>query len=256
MMSNLPTIKFLASLAYEMGRRILPLFGKISADIPGLDLHTKADVLSEEIAIRKIKQKFPGHYIFSEETAREFPEEEFVWVIDPLDGTINFVQGIPLWSISIGFFRKREIVMGVIFDPVKKELFTTEKDKGAYLNGKKIFVGSKKALSRVVIGTDININLLKGAKENVQRISRLLEKVRNVRILGSTALGLAYVSCGRLDAFFHHGVTPFDVAAGELLIEEAGGIVTKLNGEKKSIFDKEVLVGGPAIHRQLVSIIR
>ncbi len=250
-MKTLPTIEFLASLAEKAGKEILPLYGKVlDSDVSGKDLHIEADTLSEKIIIGKIKQVFPDHSIFSEETVKDNQEADFLWVIDPLDGTVNFSQGIPLWAISIAFRLKGEVVLGAIFLPVLKEVFTAEKGKGAYLNGKRISVSKKENFSQAVTGTDFSYDIDLSTKQ-ISQLVDLNKYIKAYKVLGSAATALAWTACGRLDAFFHKSIKPYDVAAGSLLIKEAGGMVTRLDVKEWDIFNSDILAGGPSIHSQL-----
>ncbi len=249
-MKKLPTIEFLTTLAQEMGEKILPFFGK-SINVPGKDIHLKADRLSEEIFIKKIKQDFPNYVIFSEEMAGNLPKGDYIWIVDPLDGTVNFSQGIPFWSISIALMKKNEIILGIVYNPSSKEIFTTEKGSGAFLNGRKISVSRKEDLSQAVVAADSGYDAVL-AQENLQQLVYLNKDIRGPRILASTAMTLSYVACGKLDAFFQNNASLFDPPVGVLLIREAGGIVTRLNGKSWNTFDKNMLAGSPAIHCQIL----
>lgn len=254
-MQKLPTLEFVISLAREMGAAILPLFSgeKSESDTQGQDLHIKADILSETIIAERIQEKFPGHHILAEESYRETRQEaEALWVVDPLDGTINFSQGIPLWAISVGFMFRGEVILGVVFCPALREMFSAEKGKGAFLNGKKIQVSAKQELLRAVVGVDYS-NVADNAKDDLMRLTSLVEakEVRATMILRSSAVALSWVACGRLDAFFHSTISPWDMAAASLFVNEAGGKVTRLRRKEWDIFSGEILAGTPAIHQKL-----
>ena len=189
------------------------------------DVKLAMDRKAEEAILRILRKKFPGHAVLSEECGRVGPKSEYRWVIDPLDGTVNYSRRIPLWGTSIGLMRGGEEILGVIFDPVRDELFCAEKGSGAFLNGKRIRVNERDDLKSAIIayGFSAREDYLKRGLAIADRLARKASKVRAV---GSAALHLAWVACGRMDGFFEVGLHPWDVAAGVAIIREAGGEVS------------------------------
>ncbi|MCL2390223.1 MAG: inositol monophosphatase, partial [Endomicrobia bacterium] len=187
---------------------------------------TLADRNSQKTVIKVIKSVFPDHGVIAEEDGVSETEKSYCWIIDPLDGTVNFVHGIPMFCVSVGLKYKDEIISGVIFSPVTKEVFVAEKGKGAFLNGKKIRVSKEDKLIRSLAVTGFPYYMRKRPARVMKNFSNIALKTQGVRRLGSAALDLAYVACGRFEFFWEEGLKPWDIAAGELIVKEAGGIVS------------------------------
>jgi len=243
--------------ALEAGKFILEKqkhMGKITSK-GHADILTEADLGSEKIIVDLIKKNFPKHSILSEEMGAEDNSSEYTWIIDPLDGTIFFSRGIPLFSVSIALKHKKEIILGVVYAPITNELFTAEKGKGAQLNGKKISV-SNKAFSESFIAVDYRPKeeQIKAAMNFVENSAK---KAFFVRTFACEVLELAYVACGRFEANVTFMTKPWDVAAGILLIEEAGGKVTNFEGNKFDIEKKELYLtaSNGKIHKELLELI-
>lgn len=216
------------------------------------EIITKADLLSEKIIINKIKNNFPDHGILSEESGRTKSKSDFLWIIDPLDGTTNFSMHNPLWCVSIGLARGREVVLGVIYAPFLGELYVAEKGRGATRNGKKIKVSAraKKALHTFCHGREDG-HIKKALKYyRRQKLNEL-----DCRQMGSAAIELAYVAGGRTESLMIPGVNSWDVAAGALMAREAGGKVTDFNGRKWSLDSKDILASNGKIHKELLRTI-
>lgn len=251
-------LNFAINTAKKAGALILEKSKKniIVAEKAKNDLITNIDKASENLIIQEIQKNFPDHAIFAEESVnskKSFNNAEYVWFIDPLDGTTNFVHGLPIYAVSIGLLKKNsikgEILAGVVFAPVFNELFYAEKGKGAYLNGKKIKVSSVKKLadSMVVTGfppTQKEINL--------PYLEIMIKKAQAVRRLGSAALDLCYTACGRFDGFWEFGLKPWDIAAGSLIVKEAGGKITDTNGNIINLFGADILASNKKIHKEMV----
>lgn len=195
------------------------------------DLVTEADTTIEAFLIETIQTNFPGHRVNAEESGEHFGDKEHEWFIDPIDGTLNYAHGLPQYAISVAYACKGELKLGVIVNPPMQEYFYAEAGKGAWLNGKPIRVSETQELIDSMLITGFRYHLLDTPRSNINNFIRLSHEVQAVRRLGSAALDLAYVACGRVEGFWEISLNPWDVAAGILLIEEAGGIVSTLYGE-------------------------
>ncbi|WP_245856100.1 inositol monophosphatase family protein [Paenibacillus rigui] len=227
------------------------------------DVVTEVDKASEELIRKGILLQHPDHRFLGEEESfvsgkplqevlLEAQNEPFLWVVDPIDGTSNFVQGIPGFTVSIALACRGELTVGVVYDPVLDEMFWAEKGQGAYLNGKPIQVASADQLGRSVIATGFPSNMqARGAVYN--GLGRLLEQCRTIRSLGSAARHLAYVGAGRLHGFWENGLNAWDVAAGALIVQEAGGTVTDTRGEAYSLLTRDITASNGRIHEAFVS---
>ena len=197
------------------------------------DVVTAADKASEKIIKGYIHENFPGHGIISEESADEHADSEWRWVIDPLDGTTNFSQGLPTFSVSIALEHNQEAVVGVVFAPYLGELFHAVKGKGAFLNGKPIKCSPKESLVEAVLATGVPYDKLTNPDNNLREISAIAPRVRGIRRLGSAALDLSYVAAGFLDGYWELNLNRWDVAAGMLIAYEAGAVTAPIRSDRK-----------------------
>ena len=215
---------------------------------------TRADKESEELIMKMILEEFPDHSIFTEESGMIENKGEYMWHIDPLDGTTNFTNGIPIFSISLALEYKREIILGVIYDPISHNMFHTEKGKGAYMNDKKISVSKS---DQAHCAVTISANKEKENKLLARKlIYNLPEKIASVRILGSVATELAYLSRGGIGANIEFGLHTYDFAAGTLLVKEAGGTITKLNGSEWKFPENNFIASNGVFHDLLVEEVK
>lgn len=251
-----PKFKKIAILAAkESGKIIEENSGKINKISFKKDKSsvTKIDLKSEKRIIQLIKNNFPSHNILREEGGGKI-KDGYAWIIDPLDGTTNYAKTIPLFAVSIALAYKRKPILGVIFDPLRKELYYAEKGKGAFLNGKRIKIGQQKELFKTVI----LFSQYRG-KENYAKTYRILGKINKTcgtfRFFGSAALSLCYIASGKADAFLGIGLNAWDLAAGNLLIEESGGRVADFKGRDWEIEKKDVVAANKKIHSKLLKII-
>ncbi|MEJ2629607.1 MAG: inositol monophosphatase family protein [bacterium] len=201
------------------------------------DYVTDLDYKSEREIISYIKKKYPDHTIMAEETANKKIKAEYKWIIDPLDGTTNYIQGIPVYAVSIGMAVKGKITVGVVYSPETDEMFWAEKGKGAYLNNHPIQVSKKENL-------DLYLNQFK----------KLFLQSSGIRRMGSAAVDLAYTACGIIDGFWEMKLNPWDVAAGSLLIQEAGGKVTDFEGEETYLESGNIAAGNPFVHGKILEV--
>lgn len=226
------------------------------------DLVTEVDKGSEKMIRNLIKTHFPHHSILGEEgvapgaeasaqALRDMQDDEYLWIVDPIDGTTNFVHGFPFFSVSIALAHRGEVIVGVVYDPNRDELFVAEKGKGAYVKGKKMGVSKETKLSDSLIATGFPADTGFALPTNMRGIEAVVPKVRNIRTAGSAALHLAYVAAGRLSGFWEIGLNSWDIAAGALLVREAGGQVTDTAGQPYTLAVRHVLATNGAVHGEL-----
>ncbi len=219
-----------------------------------VNLVTEADLASEEMIVSSIHEAFPTHQILAEERGTGGGEGSTKWVIDPLDGTTNFAHGYPAYCVSIGLESDRQVVAGVVYDPVREECFTARRGEGAYLNGEHIEVSSEGRLEDSLLCTGFSYET-EEIEENLRYFNYMMKHARSVRRDGSAALDLCYVACGRFEGFWELSLHPWDVAAGSLIVTEAGGRVTRLDGSSTSIYDRECLATNGRLHRTISDIL-
>jgi len=220
-----------------------------------INLVTEADLASERYIIKAIEKKFPNHSILAEEESAKNKASEFKWIIDPLDGTTNFAHGFPFYCVSIALEYRGEIILGVVYDPQREELFHATIGGGSFLNGKKIHVTEETKLSRALLATGFPYDIGSSNEDNLKNFARFAKVARGIRRPGSAALDLCYLACGRIDGFWELKLSPWDTAAGKLIVEEAGGRVTDFNGEKYFIYGKYILASNGRIHNQMKRIL-
>lgn len=220
-----------------------------------IDLVTDVDRRSQELIVRLIGDAFPGHDVIAEEGHERRDGNEFCWIIDPLDGTTNFVHGIPFYCVSIACWRNGSPFIGVCYDPVHDELYHAQKDEGAYLNGERIRVSEADLLVDAIVATGFPYDVHDGSREVVERLSRVLERVQGIRRFGAAALDLCHVARGVFDGFYETSLKAWDMAAGALIVQEAGGKISLFDGSPFEPFDGEILATNGRIHEQLESLL-
>jgi myo-inositol-1(or 4)-monophosphatase len=221
------------------------------------NLVTEIDKGSEALIIEHIRKHFPGHDILAEESGtKNAAKSDYRWIIDPLDGTTNFTHGFPVFCVSIGLEKNGHLELGVIYDPNTDELFTAERGKGAFLNGKRIRISTTEKLGSSLLVTGFPYNIAENPHKAVERFVSFLMKAQAVRRMGSAALDLAYVACGRFDGFWEVALHPWDMAAGVLIVEEAGGKVTNFAGGPMDIYNFELLSSNGKVHEEMPSIVK
>lgn len=220
------------------------------------DFVTSADKAAEAIIIEELKYAYPHHAILSEEAGRiGSPKSDYLWIIDPIDGTTNFMHGIPQYAISIALSYRGDIIVGVIYDVAKNELFTAAKGQGAYLDNHRIRVSEAKDMSRALIGTGFPFRQTDDVDSYLEGFRKVAAKTSGIRRPGSAALDLAWVACGRYDGFWETGLKAWDIAAGALLVFEAGGLLTDLSGGEKWLEKGSICCGTPRIFAQLLPLV-
>lgn len=252
--------------AIKAARRGASVISRASFDLSVLkvskkqhnDFVTEVDQAAEEAIIDVLKKAYPDHAILAEESGASdnlHDDNENVWIIDPLDGTTNFIHGFPQYCISIALQQRGQITQAVVYDPTRNDLFTASKGAGAYLNEKRIRVSKRDKIADALIGTGFPFRDTKGLDEYVKMFRIMTENCAGLRRPGAAALDLAYVACGRLDGFFEKGLKPWDIAAGSLLITEAGGIVGTFDGEADYLYKGDVIAGNPKVFSQQVNLL-
>jgi len=243
--------------AYKGSRVIMPLYGRLSRinKKGAIDLVTEADTGSEKIIIETIKAMFPDHSVLAEESGLNNGSSESKWIIDPLDGTTNFTHTLGLFAISIAFALNGNIVVGVVLNPVSGELFSAIKDNGAVLNGRTIKVSNTDNISESLLVTGFPYNHEKILKALMTRFAGCLKASQGVRRLGSAALDLCFVACGRFEGFWEQNLNPWDTAAGALIAQEAGAVITDFSNRPFDIYQKEILATNGNIHKEMISLL-
>ena len=220
------------------------------------NLVTEADHAADKAILQIIQKDFPLHGIVSEESVEKVTDSDYKWIIDPIDGTVNFANGIPICCVSIGLEYNSQMIMGAVYNPIMDEFFFAEKGKGATLNNKKILVSNKSEVLKSCLVTGFPYTYLDEPNGPIQVFERLIRKGVPVRRLGSAATDLCWVAAGRFDGFYEHQLNAWDSAAGFLIVEEAGGKVTDLNGETYSPYQPGIVATNGVIHDELVEWVK
>ena len=253
------------NIAIKAARRAGQIINRASLDIEKLkievkrqsDFVTEVDRAAEAAILDVLREAYPSHGILAEESglAGTNPESEYQWIIDPLDGTTNFIHGLPQYAISIGLAHKGVMTQGVVYDPNRNELFTATRGGGAFLNDKRIRVSKRIKLDEALIGTGFPYRMFDHIEAYLAIFRDVAQMTAGMRRPGAAALDLAWVACGRMDGFWELGLSPWDMAAGTLLITEAGGLVGDLSGEANYMKTGNIVGGNPKIFAQLLQLI-
>jgi myo-inositol-1(or 4)-monophosphatase len=254
-------LNFAIQTARDAGRLLAERFGRSLriSNKSELDLVTESDLASERLIIDRIKTYYPRRAILAEESGTNQPapddaQSEWRWVIDPLDGTTNYAHGYPCFCVSMGLEQQGRLELGVIYDPMRDELFTAERGEGAALNGKRIQVSPTPSLGSALLCTGFPYDVRERG-EFARHFANFIMNAQGVRRDGAAALDLAYVAAGRFDGFWEEGLKPWDVAAGVLMIEEAGGRVSDYQGGPLSIYTPPILASNGLIHEQMMRVL-
>jgi len=226
-----------------------------SIDFKGeINLVTEADRGSEEIITSRIKHLFPGHDIMAEEGTNVTRGSEYRWIIDPLDGTTNYAHGFPVFCLSMALQKMRRVILGVIYNPMLDEMFVAERGEGAFLQGKKIHVSHTERLAEGFVATGFPYDVHENYRDALAYFDEMTPKVQAIRRAGSAALDLAYLAAGRFDGFWELRLSPWDTAAGWILVEEAGGLVTDLSGNPYVLESPSIVGSNGVMHKELMEI--
>ncbi len=254
-------LNVMVKAARNAARGLIRDFGEVEnlqVSIKGVsDFVSNADVKAEERIRADLTYARPAYGWLGEESEEVIGDDETRrWIVDPLDGTTNFLHGLPHWAISIAMEHKGEVVAAVVLDPAKDEMFTAEKGQGAWMNGRRIRVSARRDLSECIFATGVPFGSKKTLPDTMNELMRLMPVCAGVRRFGSAALDLAYVAAGRYDGYWERELSPWDVAAGLLLVREAGGLVSDLDGGRNVFSTGDVLASNPDIHAKFVKSLK
>src|SRR3982751_2019771 len=252
------------NIAVRAARRAGAIINRAALDSGGLrvtskrakDFVTQVDHAAEEAIIDIVKKAYPEHGFLAEESGAAKPDAEIVWIIDPLDGTTNFIHGFPQYCVSIGIQQRGALAHAVVYDPTRNELFTASKGGGAFLNDRRIRVTTLARFGDALVGTGFPFKEVTRLDLYTRQLQTMMRTCAGVRRAGAAALYLAYVACGRLAAFWELGLSPWDMAAGALLIVEAGGLVGDLQGNSGFLDKGEICASAPKIFTSLLQVLR
>ena len=251
--------KVLFEAADESAKILLKHFNtkfKIGRKSAYNDLVTEVDKKSEAKIIEVIHSYFPEHNILSEEAGNLNMESDYVWIVDPIDGTVNYAHALPIFCISIGLQVKKEVIMGLVYNPFSGEKFFAQKGKGAFLDNKRIKVSDKKFLKDAILVTGFPYNAKENYDHCIDHFVNFIKCGLPIRRLGSAALDMCYVACGRFDGFWEVSLNPWDVAAGSLILIEAGGRLSDFDGKKYSIYNKQIAATNGKFHKEMLEVIQ
>jgi len=253
------------NIAIKAARAAGAIINRASLDLERLQVNTKApndfvtevDHAAEAAVIDTLLGAYPGHGILAEEsgTSRGARDSEYVWIIDPLDGTTNFIHGLPTYAVSIALTFRRQVQQAVVYDPARNDLFYATKGRGAYLNDKRLRVSRRSRMADALIGTGFPFRKGDDLGRYLHMMERVMKVCAGMRRPGAAALDLCYVAAGWYDGFFETGLSPWDVAAGSLLVTEAGGLIGNFTGDANFLHAREVVAGNPKIYGQLVQLL-
>jgi myo-inositol-1(or 4)-monophosphatase len=252
------------NIAVRAARRAGSIINRAALDSGGLrvtskrakDFVTQVDHAAEEAIIDIVRKAYPEHGFLAEESGAAKADAEVVWIIDPLDGTTNFIHGFPQYCVSIGIQHRGAMAHAVVYDPTRNELFTASKGRGAFLNDRRMRVSALARFGDALVGTGFPFKEVARLELYTRQLETMMKACAGVRRAGAAALDLAYVACGRLDAFWELGLSPWDMAAGALLIQEAGGLVGDLGGEQGYMQSGDIAAATPKVFTQLLEALR
>ena len=253
------------NIAIKAARRAGQLINRASLDVDLLkvtakqqsDFVTEVDKMAEAAIIEVLREAYPNYGILAEESGTTAGKQaEYQWIIDPLDGTTNFIHGFPQYAISIALAHNGQVVQAVVFDPERNELFTASKGRGAFLNERRIRVTKRTKLEEALIGTGFPYRIFDHVDTYLAIFKELTQKTAGMRRPGAASLDLSWVACGRLDGFWEFGLSPWDMAAGALIITEAGGLVSDLAGDAGYLESGNLVAGNPKVFAQLLQVIQ
>ena len=260
-----PNLHPMINVAVKAARAAGSIINRAALDVEAVrisqkqvnDFVTEVDHAAEKIIIETLLAAYPGHAIWAEESGREHgaQDSDFVWIIDPLDGTTNFIHGLPVYCVSIALAVKGKVEQAVVYDPTRNDLFTATKGRGAFLNDRRLRVSKRVRLQDCLISTGFPFRPGDDFNAYLRMMGDVMQKTAGLRRPGAAALDLAYVAAGYTDGFFETGLQPWDVAAGSLLVTEAGGLVGNFSGDSDFLEQKECMAGNPRVYGQLVTIL-
>ena len=250
-------INDLIEISKQAGKLIKEGFGKnlqVNFKTNEINLVTQIDKASEKLIIDFIKNKFPSHSILAEEGGGVNNDSEYLWVVDPLDGTTNFTHGLPIFAVSIGVQKNNKTIAGVVFDVMRDVIYSAELGSGAFANSSKLNVTDTEKLNHSLLVTGFPYNIAENPDHAFERFVALTKKSRGVRRLGSAAIDFCYLASGVFDGFWEVNLQPWDICAGKLIVEEAGGLVTDFECKQIDIYSKKILCTNNKIHNQIIDV--
>ena len=254
-----PMLNTAVKAARRAGKVILRYVGqrdRLTVESKGWnDWVSEVDRMAEQEILSVLQTAYPGHAILAEESGRR-AGDDYQWLIDPLDGTTNFLHGYPQFAVSIGLYYQGRPYQSVVYDPMRDEIFTASRGAGAQLNDRRIRVSAVTRLEQALVGTGFPVKSMDHLESWIATFRALVSRTSGVRRAGSAALDLAHVACGRMDGFWEFSLSPWDIGAGILLIEEAGGLVTDTGGGTTYLESGNILVGTPKIHAEMLALIK
>jgi myo-inositol-1(or 4)-monophosphatase len=260
-----PNLHPMLNVAVKAARAAGAIINRAALDVESVrisqkqvnDFVTEVDHASEEVIIETLLTAYPGHGIWAEESGKTHgaKDSDLVWIIDPLDGTTNFIHGFPVYCVSIALANKGKVEQAVIYDPSRNDLFTATKGRGAYMNDRRLRVSKRIDLKQCLVSTGFPFRPGDNFNSYLKMMADVMQRTAGLRRPGAAALDLAYVAAGFTDGFFETGLSAWDVAAGSLLVQEAGGLVGNFSGDSDFLEQKECVAGNPKIYSQLVSIL-
>ncbi|MBX3605985.1 MAG: inositol monophosphatase [Piscinibacter sp.] len=253
------------NIAVKAARAAGGIINRASLDLDLLKVNTKGpndfvsevDQAAEQAIIETLLAAYPGHGILAEESGRTHgaKDSEYVWIIDPLDGTTNFLHGFPVYAVSIALAHRGQVQQAVVYDPTRNDLFYASRGRGAFLNDKRLRASKRTRLQEALIGTGFPFRKGDNFKRYVAMFEEVMQHCAGLRRPGAAALDLCYVAAGWYDGFFETGLSPWDIAAGSLIVTEAGGLIGNFTGEADFLYQREVVAGTPKIYAQLVKLL-
>jgi myo-inositol-1(or 4)-monophosphatase len=251
-------LSFAESLAREAGALLREGYGKTAnIEYKGVvDLVTEYDRLSEELILSRLRAEFPTHHLYAEESGASGQAGDYEWLVDPIDGTVNFAHGIPIFAVSLALTYRRQLVMGVVYDPMRDELFAAEAGQGATLNGRRLRVSAERELGRSLLTTGFPYDVRTSPQNNFAEFVAFYRRSQAVRRPGSAALDCCYVACGRFDGYWEYKMKPYDIGAAALMVREAGGRVTTAEGDENFLGAPSIVASNGHIHEQMLRVLR
>ncbi|MBH9552906.1 inositol monophosphatase family protein [Inhella gelatinilytica] len=253
------------NVAIKAARAAGAVINRASLDLDSIKVGTKAtndfvtevDHAAEAVIIKTLLEAYPQHGILAEESGKEHgnSQSEYQWIIDPLDGTTNFIHGLPIYAVSIALAHRNVVQQAVVYDPTRNDLFHASKGRGAFLNDRRLRASRRTRLSDALVGTGFPFRKGDNFKRYLKLFEEIMQQTAGVRRPGAASLDLCYVAAGYYDAFFETGLSPWDVAAGSLIVQEAGGLCGNFTGESDFLHQREILAGSPKIYAQLVPLL-
>jgi myo-inositol-1(or 4)-monophosphatase len=252
-------INDIIKIAHEAGAIVREGFGKnfgIEYKTNESNLVTDIDKASEKHIKEFIQKKYPSHGILAEESGKSNAKSEYLWVVDPLDGTTNFAHGLPIFSVSIGLQKNGRTIAGVVYDVMRNVTYSAEQGSGAFADSKKIYVSKNDNLAHSVLVTGFPYNIAENPERALEKFNSLTVASRAIRRLGSAAIDFCYVANGVFDGFWEVYLHPWDICAGKLIVEEAGGIVTGFSGEEIDIYTRRILASNRRVHDSIMEVLK